>query len=37
VYRLLSIAMCGALFQFVPVLVGKPLYAERWTLLASYS
>jgi hypothetical protein len=30
----LSMAMCGALFQFVPVLVAKPLYAENWTLAA---
>jgi hypothetical protein len=30
----LSMTMCGALFQFVPVLVARPLHAERWTLLA---
>lgn len=30
----LSMAMCGALFQFVPVLVAKPLHAEGWTLVA---
>ncbi|WP_298252971.1 hypothetical protein [Bradyrhizobium sp.] len=30
----LSMAMCGALFQFVPVLVGKPLFDERWELPA---
>ena len=28
----LSTVLCGALFQFVPVLVARPLYAERWTL-----
>src|SRR5579863_4898936 len=28
----LSMAMCGALFQFVPVLVGKPLFDERWEM-----
>ena len=30
----LSMAVCGALFQFVPVLVGKPLFDERWELPA---
>lgn len=30
----LSMAMCGALFQFVPVLVGEPLFDERWEMPA---
>lgn len=28
----LSVAMCGALFQFVPVLTARPLYSERLPL-----
>jgi hypothetical protein len=28
----LSLAMCGALFQFVPVLTARPLYSERLPL-----
>src|SRR3569832_1330182 len=30
----LSLAMCRALFQFVPVLVARPLFTERWVLPA---
>ncbi|MFH1346237.1 MAG: hypothetical protein ABIL01_34300 [Pseudomonadota bacterium] len=30
----LSVAMCGGLLQFVPVLVVRPLYREEWALPA---